>query len=277
MDQNTKSQNKNSGGEGFFQKNQNYIIAGIIVVLLIIYFATQKPNNADQAQNTDDTEQVADNTDSTNEGDTNSNNEQSENQNQNTPTPAPQAPPPAGGSAPTPTTPNPTPAANQNNNVVDGDVSVPGRLKVSDNTSKGNYMVESSQGKIYVSTKRDFTPWVDKDVTLQANGNINQFTFLGFKEATTPGTVAANPQPAPSPTPDLGGAPDSENRGNVSFSGKLDTSDNTAKGNYVVMSGQNKVYIQTARDYSAWVGKDVNAKANGSINQFSGLILSEKK
>lgn len=152
----------------------------------------------------------------------------------------------------------PTPAPAQ------GNVAAAGTLKVSDNKAKGNYMVDSSKGKIYIATKRDFSSLVDKQVTLNAEGNLNNFKFIGFNESMGTDTTA------------MGGNPDQAPATGVSFSGTLKTSDNGSMGNYVIVSGNTKVYLKTAHNYSAWVGTEVKLAATGTLKSFTNATVTKK-
>lgn len=278
MVQNLTPQNQN---EGFFQKNQNYIIAGIIVVLLVIYFATQRPKPENtETTNEQTTEQTADTSGETetkeNEGETASG-EQTTKQ-------AEQKPTEENKTASSSKTAEEQKAASQSNtsqaSSQTGDINVSGMLKASNNLSKGNFMLESSSGTYYVSTKRDYSKLVEKEVTLEAEGDVNNFKFLGFKEGKSANNAVAV---APAPAPTTPAAPENDGKGGVtdaegmiSFSGKLEKSDNAAKGNYYIMSEKGKVYVKTSKDYSGWLGKEVNGSAKGTINSFSGLVVTQK-
>jgi hypothetical protein len=240
MEQNS-GQNKNAS---FFEKNQNYLIAGVIAVILVgvVYFAsTRGDDDGQQNQNQNQQQQEQSNQPQSGENPANGETNNNQNSGQN---------------------------GQQEGSTTTGDVSAVGTLRVSDNPAKGNLMLESNRGKIYIATKRDYSGSVGKQVTLQASGDIKSFTFLGFKEA------AGNIAQAPSQEDDKGGS--NEPTGNVSFSGRFDKSDNSAKGNYQIVSGQTKVYLQSQRDYSALVGSDVNLNAQGSLKSFTGAVVTKK-
>jgi hypothetical protein len=126
-------------------------------------------------------------------------------------------------------------------------------------------MIQSDQGKIYIATKRDFSSLLGTNVTLEASGTINDFVFLGFAESSDSDKGGERDQTPPATKTD-----------NVSFSGQLQTSDNTANGNYQIVSGTTKVYLQTVHDYSAWIGADVDLSATGTLQSFTDATLTKK-
>ncbi|HYE22789.1 MAG TPA: hypothetical protein VD998_04340, partial [Verrucomicrobiae bacterium] len=71
---------------------------------------------------------------------------------------------------------------------------------------------------------------------------------------------------------DRGGAAEA---GNVSFSGTLKGSDNTSRGNYMIVSGATKVYLKSVRDYSGWIDSQVRLSATGTINSFTNAYLTK--
>ena len=217
MDQTSGGQNKNIQ---LSKTNQVFlIIAAVVLIGAIIYSVNRDgEDTANQNTNQEASEQLLDQ------------NGQSQEQNQNTQT------------------------SNAQGSTA-GNVTANGTLLASDNLSRGNLMVMSNLGKIYVSTARDFSGLLSKQVTLQAQGTINQFTFLGFAESV--GTVAGAETAA------------------VNFTGTLNNSDNLTKGNYTVTSGGVNVYLKTAHDYSAWVGSTVHLSANGTLNSFTNARLAK--
>jgi hypothetical protein len=222
--------------KGIFRNSQTYVVLGIIVIALIIYFSTK----GDKNQNNDQNSQNQSETDQNNQNNTPDQSNNPDNGNQNS-------------------------QNNQNgqNNPVQGNVSASGTLRNSDTPARGNLIVDSPSGKIYISTSRDFSSQLDKQVTLQAQGTLKQFTFLGFAESNVDTTAK-------------GGAGEETPSGNVSFSGTLQNSDNTSRGNYVITSGNTKVYLQSSRDHSSLVGSEVNLSATGTINSFTNALVTKK-
>ncbi len=227
MEQHPPDQNKN---EGLFPKNQIYTIVGVIIVLAaIIFFVTRGGENQkdkNQANNDQNHEQVA--------GENNTNQDQNE---------------------------SGSPASDKVSGS--GNITAAGTLQNSDDPSKGNLMVDSNHGKIYISTRRNFDTLIGKEVTLEAEGSLSKFTFLGFANTNL----------------DVGGAPDEDEapqavETNVTFRGKLDKS-TSSRGNYTITQGSTVVYFQTARDYSDWVGSDVTLKASGTLNSFTNGRLTK--
>jgi hypothetical protein len=235
MEQNAQDKNQNSG---FFKQNMPPILvaAAVIVIGAIIFFSTRDnpaQNNSNDNNNQSSTEQ------SSTPAEDNTNNAPSES---------------TDGSVVSDSTDNST-----TNSV--GNVSADGTLMVSDNAAKGNLVIDSSAGKIYIKTVRDFSSLIGKHVTLQAEGNINQFVFLGFAEATMDaGDVG-------------GGEPTTAN--NVTFSGMLNKND-SAQGNYTIVSGHTTVFLKTVHDYTALVGSEVVLKATGTINSFTHATITKK-
>jgi hypothetical protein len=233
MAQESGSQNQNSGGVGgFFQKNQIWLIVAAIVILAGGYYLVTRnddqgtTNTGDQGQQSDGQTQPG-NTDSNTNQNGNTNGAQTGDQGQNS-----------------------------------GNVTATGTLRASDNAARGNLMIEGSSGKIYVATKRDFSSLLDKPVTLQAEGTLNSFKFLGFAESN----VSA-------PAPDQGGTNEGSD---VAVTGTLRASDNLDRGNYLVDSASGKIYLQTARDYSAWLNQQVELNASGTLDSFTGASLIKK-
>ncbi len=251
-----QNQNQNKTKE-FVQKNSNYLIAAVVVVILLVgYFTTRDRTVKDASNNASSTEQTqnnsseegdnakvaSDNTsmtsDSKKEGDKSAMKEKS-----------------ADGSMKT------------------GSFTAKGTLQITDNPTKGNLMLASGKSKIYIATSRDFSALVGKESTLLANGTPEAFTFIGFKEADS-APVAMVDETAK-------GGDDSammkpENGGLVSFSGTLQQTDNPAKGNFLLVSGKTKVYIESKQDYHSWVDKEVTLSATGTLQSFSGVSLKLK-
>ncbi|MBI4363378.1 MAG: hypothetical protein HY545_00840, partial [Candidatus Doudnabacteria bacterium] len=211
MDQTSGSQNKNIQ---LSKTNQVLlIIAAVVVIGAIIYTVNRDgQDTADQNTNQETSEQTSGQNGQNQEQNTNAENNQQQNGNE---------------------------TSNVQGSTV-GNVTASGTLLTSDNPSRGNLMIDSNRGKIYVSTVRDFSRSLNQPVTLQAEGTINQFVFLGFAESM--GAVAGAETAA------------------VSFTGTLNNSDNLTKGNYTITSGSTKVYLKSVHDYSAWVGSTVNLK-----------------
>ncbi len=278
MEQNNPQKNKN---ESFFQKNQNYIIAGVIVLLLIIYFATQKPANTEQAQEDQNTEQTSSDSTETPSTETSDNKEGekiSADSEEKKPETAMSSDKKAEEKPKTET----KTESMEKTQETSGNLTVSGTLMKSDNPSKGNLMVMKDASKYYVSTKRDFSAWTDKQVTLLADGTAKDYKFLGFKEASASKSDTNMSVGGKTDTTAKGGnseAPDAMTvkTGDLNFSGTLKKSSDTAKGNYVIESGKSKIYLKTNKDYSGWENKEVNATATGTLNSFTGLVLTEKK
>jgi len=229
MDQNSGSQNKTTE---FILKNQiTIIVVALIAILAIVYFVTRGSDSRnDQADKQDQ--------------------ETGQNSGQNSGQPG-QIPAPA---------PTPAPAAAQPDQ---GNVMASGTLRASDNAAKGNYMVDSDQGKVYISTRRDFESLVGESVTLNANGTLNNFVFLGFNDSAEVTDTTA-----------MGG--DGMTAGAVAYNGILRKSDQPQVSNYMVTSGSTAVYYSSARNYDAWLGSNVHLVADGSLDSFTNGVLHKR-
>jgi len=64
--------------------------------------------------------------------------------------------------------------------------------------------------------------------------------------------------------------------GNV-WEGTLKTSDNSAKGNFVLVMTDHAIYIRTSRDYSELIGKEVLVSYSGSLENFVLMDIEPKK
>jgi hypothetical protein len=59
------------------------------------------------------------------------------------------------------------------------------------------------------------------------------------------------------------------------WQGTLKTSDNSKKGNLMLVTDKTTVYINTSRDFSNLIGKSVNVKYQGSLDNFELGNISE--
>ena len=232
-------QNENAS---FLDKNRNYLIAGIIVaVAVVVYFAvSRKTPESEQTQNAAE-QSAMENTNQNASQDENQNPPPSTNQNQTT-----------------------LPSSPQSQPIEGNKINAVGTLRGSDDLNRGNLMVETSSGKIYVQTKRDFSSKIGKEVILSATGSMKSFVFLGFAETTKDSETSA-----------IGGS--NETAGAIAILGKLQKTDDETRGNYEIITGDDlKVYLQTAHDYSAWIGSEINLSAQGTIKSFTNAQLTKK-
>lgn len=238
--QSPQSQNQN---ETFWSKNKNYVIAGVVVVLIVLSFVVkgQKPKEEQGVSNPPPPTVTTENKDGK--------------------TDAQSGEKPAESAGETKATPQVAGESVQGS----GNVSAAGKLRVSDNPKLGNLMVESAKGKIYIATSRDFSTLVEKDVTVEANGSLDAFQFLGFAESKV----------APADTTAKGGAGESMT-GVVELSGKLQKSDNETLGNYTILYGTSVIYLKTRQDYSAWIDSDVHLTASGTLQSFTEAKIQKK-
>ena len=52
------------------------------------------------------------------------------------------------------------------------------------------------------------------------------------------------------------------------WAGKLTNSDNAKKGNLMLVTKDHTIYLQTSRDFSALIGKEVTVSYKGTVNNF---------
>src|SRR3989344_4437128 len=219
--------------QGFWQKYWYYLLVVAVVVLVIVLIAAQPGPDEEGAQE-----------------------EQTNTQNTDTDAPENQ---------------NHDGAVNggqtgANGGTVTGNVSARGTLRTSDDAGKGNLVIESDKGRIYIHTVRDFSALLDKDVTLNAEGALQSFVFLGLAET---GVTPADNNATGGPAPEEASKP-------VQINGTLAASADTSRGNYLILTDTTKVYLQSVRDYSAWIGTDVELSASGTIESFINAKLTRK-
>ncbi len=82
------------------------------------------------------------------------------------------------------------------------------------------------------------------------------------------GSKGSTSSPSPSPS----GQP-SGSEGNV-WKGTLKTSDNSAKGNLMLVTPDHTIYIKTSRDFSSLIGKQVVVAYQGSLDGFTLTNIS---
>ncbi len=74
---------------------------------------------------------------------------------------------------------------NQNGQVLTGNQPVDtleGTLRVSNNSSKGNLMLMADESVIYITTSRDFSSLLGKNVVVSVDGTLENFTLLNIEE-----------------------------------------------------------------------------------------------
>jgi hypothetical protein len=65
--------------------------------------------------------------------------------------------------------------------------------------------------------------------------------------------------------------------GTFSREGVLLTSDNPSRGNLMLKTQQSVFYLRTSRDFSSLIGKQATVTANGTVEQFSLMNITENK
>lgn len=255
--------------QSFAQQNKNTLIAvGIVIILLIIYFTTR--GNTQQGTQSDSgseqsTEQQMSNESEENKGETPAVKPEEIKKSEDGKMADADKMDQKKDAMATPT----------------GNLEIGGTLQASDNAAKGNLMLASSHGPVYIHTSRDFSALQGKTVTAKVNGSISAFTLVditandGSKLKTTTDTSAKGGSTEAMPAaPET--KPETTMTGSLHFSGKLDKSTDTAKGNYAIISGKTTVYIQTGKDYAAWIGSDVELTATGSLQSFTDAKITKK-
>lgn len=66
-------------------------------------------------------------------------------------------------------------------NPMDSGTTWTGTLKKSDNASKGNLMLVTKDRTIYMQTSRDFSPLLDKEVSVSYEGDYTSFILGDIK------------------------------------------------------------------------------------------------
>jgi len=159
-------------------------------------------------------------------------------------------------------------------------VTATGMLQESDNAERGNLILESDKGKIYIQTVRDFSLLLGKEVVLDAEGTLESFIFIGLTEVGDEPEDQENDMGGPTDEEQNGDEQDEEQNdgqeGTFSISGRFENSDDTERGNYVIETETGKVYLKSVRDYSALVGQEVVMKAQGSLQDFNQAVVTQK-
>ena len=226
---------KSSGG--FFQDNKNaLIVAAIVVIIIAVYFATRdtaKVGVQDQKENTEtsesmeaDADKMAD--DAKMEG--------------------------------SDTAKQPKPKSDTTSQTGDA-VTFTGTLMASTNPAKGNYVVDSNRGMVYIQSSRDMSALVGKAVKGSATGSITNFSNVMLTPVDA----------APDAMQDKGGSaemPDMTAKPEVTFSGILQESADKSKGTYSITSGNTVVYVMTSKNHADHVGKEVTLTAKGTLQAF---------
>lgn len=78
---------------------------------------------------------------------------------------------------------------------------------------------------------------------------------------------------SPEATPETG---DNGSADSSSVEGTLWASDNSARGNLMIVNGSTVVYINTSRDFSSLIGKEVVATIDGSLDNFTLVNIEAK-
>lgn len=233
---------KQNSNESFVSKNRTPITVAVIIIILLGIYLASRGNNVQEGQGDQNNDQKTEQTEQKN------NSESKDGQKQEAQKPQ------------TETKPADSTAASDS-------LIATGTLQPSDNAAKGNVVIQSNRGKIYLRTNRDYTKLYGKTVTMSAKGSITGFTDAIITEGTTPATGSV--KGATTPT-----QPSTE-ANTVTFSGTLAKSDDNAKGNYVITSGKTRVYLQTSKDYTAWTGNTVTLSAKGTLANFTSAKLSK--
>ena len=77
-----------------------------------------------------------------------------------------------------------TPSGNNRENdtpVPSGEQKLQGSLKISDDLRRGNLMLVTSERAIYLFTSRDYSSLLDKQVTVEIEGTLENFRLVDIK------------------------------------------------------------------------------------------------
>lgn len=156
-------------------------------------------------------------------------------------------------------------------------ISITGTLKASDNSDKGNLMLSTTSGSVYIRTNRDFSSLMDTVVTLTGTGTSTAFVLDNItNQSNTAATTDTTAKGGDTDAAMMEKKKENAMEGKVELSGKLGKSDTETKGNYMIINGATKIYIATSKDYSNWVGSEVNLSAEGTLASFSKAMLEKK-
>ena len=228
--------------QNFWTTYGPYIIAGIVIILAIVFLTTRPDEN----ESKNDSEKQNSEQQSPNENsETSSDTEDAMEKDQN------------------------TESANQNQNDNTNNIALDGVLKPSDNLNRGNLMLQTPEQKVYIATVRDYTDLLNQNVTLNASGTIANFQVLDLSLTTEDQDSQKN---------DSSAAEVNQTKNldrNFSISGTLQHSDNTDKGNYIIESNKGTIYFKTKYNYEAWLNSEVQLNATGNLYSFYNAILTK--
>jgi hypothetical protein len=74
-----------------------------------------------------------------------------------------------------------TNASTNTQQTSESDDAIVGILKVSDNKSRGNLMIMTDATTVYLTTSRDFSLLIGKQVVATIDGDLNNFTLVDIK------------------------------------------------------------------------------------------------
>lgn len=66
--------------------------------------------------------------------------------------------------------------------ATDTELKLEGKLEKSDNPGRGNLMLITKETRVYLYASKDFSGLVGKNVTVEAEGSIDNFRLIGIKE-----------------------------------------------------------------------------------------------
>jgi hypothetical protein len=96
------------------------------------------------------------------------------------------------------------------------------------------------------------------------------------KEPNQPSGQNQQQQDTPSPSTQQNSGSTNAGQPSNTWTGTLRASDNKAKGNLMIMVDGHNLYINTSRDFSGLVGKEVNVSYTGTLDSFTLVNISAK-
>ena len=87
-------------------------------------------------------------------------------------------------------------------------------------------------------------------------------------ESKVPAESSANPDQNSTAAQNISIPAKSSTTGSNVWQGTLKASDNSKKGNLMLVTDKSTIYIYTSRDYSNLIGQQVNVSYEGTLNNF---------
>ena len=122
-----------------------------------------------------------------------------------------------------------------------------------------------AKSKVYTINNNNFTP-MDK-THLKSPWTILVIIVVAMAVWGLFRFKPSSPGPRPEPGPSNNSQTNTQGSGQT-LSGTLQASNNPARGNLMLMTDKQTIYISTSRDYSALIGKTVVVSYDGTLDNF---------